>query len=128
MKYGHAGSGSKKNKKSKKAQRGVELVLLMSLVIVMFYMWGRVRIDTVIRDQSKLENQKTILISEINTLRVEVNSMKSYTNILARVKAHGIGVIPAARRSELAVDTDDITSVLPVRRQLHVAGMGIWQK
>lgn len=122
----------KKSKTSKKKQgksgahRGVELTLLLGLTLLMFYLWGRVQIDTVIRDRARLETRRMALVREIDGLRVEVNALKSYAQISAKAKAQGMDVIPASRRRKLAVDLHDVLPVGLPSARLRVAGLGVW--
>ena len=107
------------------AHHGAQLILLLGLVMIMFYLWGRVQIDTVLRETGKLEGRKTALLREIDALRVEVNTQKSYAHIAAQAKARGMEVVPAVRRAELAVDLGDVYPVQAPEPKLRVAGMGL---
>ena len=104
--------------------RGAEWVVFLGLVLFMASLWGRVRIDTVLRDTAKLEKQKATLIRDINALRVEVNAQKSYAQIAAKARQQGMEVLPASRRAELAVDLGDLYPTQPPEQRVQVAGLG----
>ena len=46
------------------AHHGAQLIMLLGLVMIMFYLWGRVQIDSVLRETDKLEGRKTTLLRE----------------------------------------------------------------
>ena len=126
----------KRRKYSKKKQTGkikysqsgkmAELVFLLSLIILVVHLWGRVQIDTVIRKKTEIEVKKSELLHEIDDLRVKVNIMKSYKQVVARAKGMGMTIVPPHKKDKLFVDIDGVF-LTPVHEkyQLNYAGLGI---
>jgi len=117
---------AKTTRKKSGVHRGTELLLLLGLTLLMFYLWGRVQIDTVIRDKARLETKRLALVREIDGLRVQVNALKSYAQISAKAKGQGMDVIPVSRRGRLAVELDGLAPGEAPAAQLRVAGMAVW--
>jgi len=71
-----------------------------------FYLWGKVQIDFVLRDNDKLAYQKKILLQEIKDLQVQIEALQSYQRIVRLAKKQGLVFVSPMQRSVLTVQTD----------------------
>ena len=105
---------------------GFFIFCLIFCVMNALYLWGKVHIAFDIRAANVLEEKKNRLEREINDLRVQVNSMKSYNRIVAMAKAQGMVILEPSLLVEMEVDFRGMESI-PKRAEIpyHVAGLGL---
>jgi len=88
--------------------RMVVFFFLASVGMIVLYLWGRVQIDFVIRDNDRLGGECQRLQYVVDDLRVEVSALKGYARIVGRAKERGMVFVSAARIRELPVDLEGI--------------------
>lgn len=94
------------------ARGGFTLLGIVGFVLIMFYFWGKVQIDFILRNNDQLRQEKQTLQRELDELRVQVNTMKSYQRIVSLAEERGM-VFPSTSNLEyLPVDLNGIRSVL----------------
>ena len=100
------------------------LMSLTGIAVVVLYLWGRVQIDLVLRENGALGQEKQNVQSEIDVLRAQVNSMKGYQQIIEKAKSRGMVFLSTARRAELPVDLKGLKSPVELQENdLQLAGM-----
>jgi hypothetical protein len=77
-------------------------------VVLVFYLWGRVEIDFIIRENDALLEKKSSLQRSVDDLRIQVDTLKGYHRVVEFVKKRGMVSISANKLSELPVDLDGI--------------------
>ena len=84
------------------------LFFLSVLALTVLYLWGRVQIDFMIRDNDRLSRERLHLQHAVDDLRVEVSTKKGYQRIVTLAKEQGMVFVLASRIQELPVDLDGI--------------------
>lgn len=103
---------------------GFSLVVLICLILTVFYLWGKVRIEFDIRHAEALQEQKIRLEREIKALRVQVDTLKSYPHIVEIARSRGLIFLPPSRIDVLEVDLRGIETGLPEERvSFRMAGI-----
>lgn len=98
-----------KSQKSSGKQNGSSPFVLfgfISFVIFGFYLWGKVQIDFVLRENDRLTNQKKVLEQDIKDLQVQIEALRSYQRIVRLAKKQGLVFVSPTRRSVLSVQTE----------------------
>lgn len=80
------------------------LFFLVSVTLVVLYLWGRVQIDFVIRENDRLGREVQQLQNAVDDLRVDVNAKKGYQRIVTLAREQGMVFVSASRIEELEVD------------------------
>jgi len=103
---------NKKKGTSAETRGGFTLLGIVGFVLIMFYFWGRVQIDFILRQNDQLRQEKQSVQRELDELLVQVNTMKSYQRIVSLAEERGM-VFPSTSNLEvLPVDLTGIRSVL----------------
>lgn len=103
---------NKKKGASAETRGGFTLLGIVGFVLIMFYFWGKVQIDFILRKNDQLRQEKQTFQRELDELRVHVNAMKSYQRIVSLAEERGM-VFPSTSNLEyLPVDLTGIKSVL----------------
>jgi len=97
---------SRKSSQNRSGSSPFVLVGFLSLVILGFYLWGKVQIDFVLRDNDKLAYQKKILEQDIKDIQVQIEALRSYQRIVRLAKKQGLVFVSPTRRGVLTVQTD----------------------
>ncbi len=119
----------KKQKKRTNAKLGsakpvLQAAALMGMLIVMFYLWGRVRIDSEMRKIENLEIEKAALRADLDNLYMKYNTVTSFNIIKSQAANLGLGPVPASRREQLYVDYDSYKSSREETKiDIYYAGM-----
>ncbi|MBN2416565.1 hypothetical protein JXO52_12025 [bacterium] len=103
-----------------------EAALLLGMLICMFYLLGRVQMNKMQREKSKLEKEKVQLVAYRQNLEIEIKQLKSPGYIAEKVAARGLGHISAAMTDELVVGFDEGVgkeSGTGERRPINYAGI-----
>jgi hypothetical protein len=77
---------------------------LISLGSFAFYLWGKIQIDFAVRKNAGLERQYQSLQHDIDNLRVDINTLKSYQRITDTAQEQGLVFLEPDRIDELPVD------------------------
>ena len=101
---------SRKSSSNRSESSPFVLVGFLSLVILGFYLWGKVQIDFVLRNNDKLAHQKKILEQDIKDLQVQIEALRSYQRIVGLAKKQGLVFVSPTRRGVLSVQTDGSTN------------------
>jgi len=114
------------NRKAGSLSRPVQAAFLCGLVMVLFHLWGRVRIDTELRAKNKYEQEMKQLAVVRSNLEIEINRMRSFSNIVNQVTRQGLSPVAPANKHKLVVDLDDYKcfrneGIRPARR-MNYAG------
>lgn len=73
-------------------------------ILVILYLLGRVQIDFELRKNEAIQRQRRILESEITLLQVQIDSLKSYSRIVAAAKGYGLEPPSSDQLAQLEVD------------------------
>lgn len=84
-----------------------EAALLISMLMCMFYLWGRVQMNKVQGEKTKLVKEKEQLVAYRKNLEIEINQLKSLGNISKQVAARGLTHISASMTDDLVVSFND---------------------
>lgn len=102
------------------------ILFFFALLITIFYLWGSVQIDFILRENDHLESERRELESGVNTLRVQVDGLKSYQRIVRLAREQGLVFVPASRLAEIPVDLRGTTELTaPETWGIQMAGFGI---
>ena len=94
-------------------------------LLLLFYVWGKVQVDFDLRDVEILRQTRETLQRQIEAVRVEIHTMKSYERIVPKAKALGLVFVPVDRQARLQVDLRGLPQKpSPTRTALRYAGMG----
>jgi len=120
---------SKSSRQSRQRKRTsslpIQFLTVVGLCLFLIYLWGRVQIDSDLREQFKHEQEKAKLISEISDLRVQNERLTTYAVIAAKVSGMGMHIVPPSRISKLVVDFEGLSlpGGLNAQFPLQMAGM-----
>ena len=87
------------------------MILLMGfsfVVLIAFYLWGKVQIDFVLRENQRLNRKKRSVQRVVDDLRIQVDALKRYQRIVELAKEQGMEFLSASQLDELTVDLNDI--------------------
>ncbi|MBN1893179.1 hypothetical protein JW906_01740 [bacterium] len=103
------------------------LVAILSSILLVFYLWGKVQVDIVLQDTDRLESEKKAILREIDGLKIEIEAMKSSQKISAMAMRQGMVYLSSASVEELEVDLDGVRMQAEIRKNdLTLAGMEWW--
>ncbi len=119
-------SATSKRKSEPVVAHGLMFMTILGICVFAVYLWGKVEIDFMLRDNTKLESVCNSLQLDVDDLRTQVIRLKSYERIVALAKQQGLDFVPASNLSELSVDLDGLTAEGPaVRLDLRYAGFAL---
>ena len=78
------------------------------VVLIAFYLWGKVQIDFVLRENQRLNRKKRSVQRVVDDLRIQVDALKRYQRIVELAKEQGMEFLSASQLDELTVDLNDI--------------------
>ena len=87
------------------------MILLMGfsfVVLIAFYLWGKVQIDFVLRENQRLNRKKRSVQRVVDDLRIQVDALKRYQRIVELAKEQGMVFLSASQLDELTVDLNDV--------------------
>lgn len=87
------------------------MILLMGflfVILISFYLWGKVQIDFVLRENQQLSRKNRSVQRVVDDLRIQVDALKRYQRIVELAKKQGMEFLSASQLDELTVDLDDI--------------------
>jgi cell division protein FtsL len=93
-----------RKKDDKRQSGGFIFVAFIAFIIAAFYLWGKVQIDFVIRENDVLEQKKRELQRKVDDLRVQINRKKEYQRIVSLAKKHGMVFLSPENMAELPID------------------------
>ena len=103
------------------------LVAVLSFVMLVFFLWGKVQVDIVLQDTDSLESEKKAVLREIDALKVQIEAMKSSQKISALAMQQGLVYLSSGNVEELEVDLDGVELQGEIRKNdLTLAGMDGW--
>jgi len=103
------------------------LAAVLSFVMLVFFLWGKVQVDIVLQDTDRLESRKKAILREIDGLKVEIEAMKSSQKISARAMQQGLVYLSSGNVGELEVDLDGVDMQGEIRKSdLTLAGLEWW--
>ena len=106
---------------------GWVLIFVLGLTMLGFYLWGKVEIDFVLRENDGLKDRKFALQRERDDLRLQVDGMRSYQRIVRLAKEQGMVVLSSNRMAELTVDLTGVDTYLSGEASgLKYAGIGLF--
>ena len=87
------------------------MILLMGfsfVALIAFYLWGKVQIDFVLRENQRLDRKKKSVQRVVDDLRIQVDALKHYQRIVELAKEQGMEFLSASQLDELTVDLNDV--------------------
>jgi cell division protein FtsL len=87
------------------------LILMMgffSVALIAFYLWGKVQIDFVLRENQRLDRKKKSVERVVDDLHIQVDALKRYQRIVELAKEQGMEFLSASQLDELTVDLNDV--------------------
>jgi hypothetical protein len=94
-------------------------------LLVLFYIIGKVQVPFDLRDVEILRQSREVLRRQIETVRLDIHTMKSYERIVPKAKALGLVFVPVDRQVSLQVDMKGISrKSTSGPTELTYAGMG----
>ena len=88
---------------------GLILLLgLSSVALIAFYLWGKVQIDFVLRENQRLDSKKKSVERVVDDLRIQVDALKRYQRIVELAKEQGMEFPAASQLDELTVNLQDV--------------------
>lgn len=122
-------SSSQQNKrKSASSSYGGGFVLLIFLgtIVTSFYLWGKVQIDFVLRENDQLNLKRQTVQRELDDLRAQVNALKRYERIVDLAKKRGMVPVTTSNLDQLSVDMKGLKTYSSEKElSLRYAGMGL---
>jgi cell division protein FtsL len=99
---------SKSSRVRRKASRGGSFLLwtFLCFVTLIFYFWGRVRIDLNMHENDQLKLERNHIQNEVNDLRARVQEMMSYQRIVDLARKRGMVFVAASNQVNLHVKMD----------------------
>ncbi len=85
---------------------GIVLFVFIVTIIISFYLWGKVQIDFVLRDNDRLKLDRQTLEREWNDLHIQVNALRRYDRIVEIAKQQGMVFVQKSNLDELSVDLE----------------------
>lgn len=99
---------------------------ILGICVVAIYLWGKVEIDFIMRENTRLESVRNALQLEVDDLRTQVIRLKSYERIVALAKQQGLDFVPASNLSELPVDLKGLSTTKSFQNpDLRYAGFAL---
>jgi hypothetical protein len=96
----------------------------LGLVMFVFYLWGKIQIDFAVRNNADLERQCRSLQHDIDDLRVEINTLKSYQRVTDAAQNQGFVFVGPDQTGELPVDLSGLKAIGSERTQKTVLARG----
>ncbi len=87
------------------------LILMMgffSVALIVFYLWGKVQVDFVLRENQQLDRKKKSVERVVDDLRIQVDALKRYQRIVELAKEQGMEFLSASQLDELTVDLNNV--------------------
>ena len=101
-------------------------LIFLGIIITSFYLWGKVQIDFVLRENDRLNLERQTAQRELDDLRAQVNALKRYDRIVELAKKWGMVPVTTSNLDQLTVDIEDLKTHPGERRlSLRYAGMGL---
>lgn len=108
----------------KKSVGAFSFFSFLGLALFLFYLWGKVQIDFVVRGNAQKKQAGISLQHEIDDLRIEINRLKSYQRITDLAITQGLTFLPPNRIEELPVDLSGLKpDVSDGENRIILAGM-----
>jgi|GEM_PF-996771 len=105
---------------------GFRLSCFLGFIITLLYLWGKVQIDFVLRENDRYEQKIRNLQRETDDLRIQINHLRSYARIVGLAEKRGMTFVSASDQEELPVDMKGIDAHSEKRTvTLQYAGVGI---
>jgi len=84
------------------------LWLFVVVIMLVFYLWGKVQLEFIMRQNDELSGEKRILQQKVNALRIKVNRKRRYERIVAKARSQGLNFIAPNRLYELRVSKEEL--------------------
>jgi hypothetical protein len=100
------------------------MIVLSSVMMSIFYLWGKIQIDLILRENGHLEQERQSIQHEIDDLQVRIDGLKGYQQIVQKAKILGLDFVSPERIEELPVDLQGLDHVIPQEEnRLQYAGV-----
>ena len=112
------------SKKRKKGSGIPGLVLLLGLILLIFFLWGRVHIDFAVQELQDLEFERESMIRDIEELQASVDALHQFQRISALALQQGLTFVNHSKRYRLPVDFSGLEAIYVPESGIQVAGLG----
>jgi cell division protein FtsL len=100
----------------RRSNKGI-LFFFLAIIMVIFYLWGKVQIDFEYRKNQSLESEKSKIEKEIYKLRTQIHVLESYQRITEQARKQGMVFLSPARIQKLYVDLEGIEHPVRFRQE-----------
>ena len=92
--------------------------------MLVFYLWGKVQIEFIMRQNDELSREKRMLQQKVSALRITVNRKRRYERIVKEARSLGLNFVAPNRLYELPVSTEELEN--DVYRQIDQIQYAGW--
>ena len=105
--------------KTQKRRSGIPgLIFMLGLILLIFFLWGRVHIDFAVQELQNLEVERESMIRDIEELQASVDAMRQFQRISDLAIQQGLTFVDHSKRVQLPV------AVYIPESGIQVAGLG----
>lgn len=98
----------KKSAAASSSQAGFILWIFLVVIMLVFYLWGKVQIEFIMRQNDELSREKRMLQQKVSALRITVNRKRRYERIVKEARSLGLNFVAPNRLYELPVSTEEL--------------------
>ena len=110
-------------KARKPSRQGYGFVAFLGLIIVAFYLWGKVQVNFEYQKNQDLIKKKQALEEDIKQLHIQINSLESYQRITDKALKQGMIFLAPDQIQKLSVNLEGIELQEETEHEkLHIAG------
>ena len=107
----YSSNSRQKNKREDKSSGGgFPFWIFICFITLIFYFWGKVRVDLSIHENHQLKLEKRRMQNEVNDLRAQVQELMSYQRIVDLAEKQGLVVLSADNQDNLPVKMKGLSS------------------
>ena len=114
----------KKSAAASSSQAGFILWIFLVVIMLVFYLWGKVQIEFIMRQNDELSREKRMLQQKVSALRITVNRKRRYERIVKEARSLGLNFVAPNRLYELPVSTEELEN--DVYRQIDQIQYAGW--
>lgn len=97
---------------------------MLGLILLIFFLWGRVHIDFAVQELQNLEVERESMIRDIEELQASVDAMRQFQRISDLAIQQGLTFVDHSKRVQLPVDFSGLDAVYIPESGIQVAGLG----
>ena len=98
--------------KTRKRGSGIPgLIFILGLVLLIFFLWGRVHIDFAVQELQNLDVERESMIRDIEELQASVDALRQFQRISSLAIRQGLTFADHSNRVQLPVDFSGLDAV-----------------